>query len=47
MADYAEIGGKLVQLPPECEYDMAARAAFIEKEAVPPAKQPAPKREEK
>jgi hypothetical protein len=47
MADYVEIDGKLITLPRECEHDMAARAAFIEKVAVPPAKQPAPKREEK
>lgn len=39
MADYLVVGGKVVTLPPECETDMAARAAFIDtKLAAKPAK---------
>ena len=31
MPDFVIVNGQRVELPRECEYDMAARAAFIEK----------------
>jgi hypothetical protein len=31
MADFVIVKGKRIALPSECEYDMAARAAFIAK----------------
>lgn len=43
MPDFVVVQGKTVQLPPECEHDMAARAAVIQKllnQPEPPAAPP-------